>query len=131
MVTTIHQAKGREWEVVIVGSLSGPDLATDRIGRNLTGSGVYSGEPDGLIADHDRARQHYVAFTRARRLLVLTASGEPEARFRSIWQGAARWARMDRDPISRQRFGMLGPMLGQVIDIAHLGRLVVRLVPTR
>ena len=35
LVTTIHQAKGREWDVVVVGSLNGPDLDTDRVGRNL------------------------------------------------------------------------------------------------
>ena len=132
LVTTIHQAKGREWEVVVVGSLCGPDLETDRIGRNLAGSGVYSGEPDGLIADHDRARLHYVAFSRARRLLVLTASGEPQARFRSIWEGSACWSQMDRASLSRQRFGMAGTEpTGTVVDIEHLDRLLVRLVPPR
>ena len=132
LVTTIHQAKGREWEVVVVGSLCGPDLETDRIGRNLAGSGVYSGEPEGLIAGFDRARQHYVAFTRARRLLVLTASGEPQARFRSIWEGSACWSHMDRESLSRQRFGMAGTEpTGTVIDIARLDRLVVRLAPPR
>ena len=34
-MTTIHQAKGRGWDVIIVGSLSDPDLETDRIGHNL------------------------------------------------------------------------------------------------
>ena len=76
LITTIHQAKGREWDVVIVGSLDFVNLGTDRIGRNLADCGIYSGEPEGLIGDFDRARQHYVAFTRARRLLVLTATGE-------------------------------------------------------
>ena len=56
LVTTIHQAKGLEWHLVIVGSLTGPDMATDRIGRNLADYGVYSGEPEGLIGDYDRAR---------------------------------------------------------------------------
>ena len=132
LVTTIHQAKGREWDVVVVGSLCGPDLETDRIGRNLAGSGVYSGEPDGLIADHDRARLHYVAFSRARRLLVLTASGEPQARFGFIWGSAAPWPDVDRASLSRQRFGMAGTEpTGTVIDIARLDWLVVRLVPPR
>ena len=58
LVTTIHQAKGREWDVVVVGigSLTGPDMATDRIGRNLADCGVYSGEPESLIGEFDRAR---------------------------------------------------------------------------
>ena len=99
LVTTIHQAKGREWDVVVVGSLCGPEMATDRIGRNLAEFGVYSGEPESLISEFDRARAHYVAFTRARRLLVLTASGEPQARVRSIWDSAVRWPDVDRDAL--------------------------------
>ncbi len=49
LVTTIHQAKGREWDVVIVGSLTERDMESDRVGRNLAGYGFYSGEPEDLI----------------------------------------------------------------------------------
>ena len=129
LVTTIHQAKGREWDVVIVGSLSGPDKATDRIGRNLADCGVYSGEPGDLIADFDRARQHYVAFSRARCLLVLTAGGEHQARFRSIWEEAHRWPGVGRASLARQRFGAAGAVPRQTVDIDHLDRLVINLVP--
>ena len=130
LVTTVHQAKGREWNVVIVGSLSGTGMETDRVGRTLSEHGVYSGEPEAFIADHDRARQHYVAFTRARDLLVLTAAGEPDARFASIWAGAARWPGVDRDALARQRFGESGDAARKdVIEIAHLDRLVLRLGP--
>ena len=95
LVTTIHQGKGLEWDLVVIGSLCGPEMVSDRIGRNLADCGVYSGEPESLIGKFDRARAHYVAFTRARRLLVLTASGEPQARFGSIWDEAARWPEVD------------------------------------
>ena len=65
-------------------------------------------------------------------MLVLTASGEPLARFGSIWDSAARWPDLDRASLSRQRFGMAGTEpTGTVIDIAHLEWLVVRLVPPR
>ena len=129
LVTTVHQAKGMEWDVVVVGSLSGPDLDTDRIGRTLADYGVYSGEPEAFIADYDRARQHYVACTRARNLLVLTAAGEPHARFASIWSGTARWPGVDRDALARQRFGPArNTMSSPVIEIGHLDRLVLRLV---
>ena len=131
LVTTVHQAKGREWDVVIVGSLAGPEMATDRIGRNLTEFGVYSGEPEDLIGEFDRARQLYVAFTRARCLLVLTASGEPQVRFGSIWEQAARWPDVDRDVLGRQRFGMADTTPRQAVDIDHLDRLVVRVMPPR
>ena len=129
LVTTIHQAKGMEWDVVIAGSLSGPGMETDRVGRTLADHGVYSGEPEAFIADYDRARQHYTAFTRARNLLVLTAAGEPHARFASIWSGAARWPGVDRDTLARQRFGMAASAPGQTIEIGRLHRLVVRLDP--
>ena len=131
LVTTIHQAKGREWDVVVVGSLCGPEMATDRIGRNLAEFGVYSGEPESLISEFDRARAHYVAFTRARRLLVLTASGEPQARVRSIWDSAVRWPDVDRDSLARQRFGVVVPVPRQSVDIHYLDRLVVRVMPPR
>ena len=133
LVTTIHQAKGREWDVVVVGSLNGPDLDTDRVGRNLAEHiEGRSSEPAERIADFDRARQHYVAFTRARHLLVLTAAGEPHARFRSIWEGAGRWLGMDRDSLSRQRFGDAGAEQRQAtVVIERMNRLVVSLLQPR
>ena len=131
LVTTIHQGKGLEWDLVVIGSLTGPDMATDRIGRNLTEFGVYSGEPESLVGEFDRARAHYVAFTRARRLLVLTASGEPQATFRSIWDEAARWPDVDRDVLARQRFGVAGAAPRRTVYIDSLDRLVVRVMPPR
>ena len=131
LVTTIHQAKGREWEVVVVGSLDAPDMDTDRVGRNLSGYCTGNAlEPAELIADFDRARRHYVAFTRARRLLVLTCAGRPHRRFDTIWDGAARWPDLDREALARQRFGTADAHPAQiVVKIAHLDRLVVRLDP--
>ena len=128
LVTTIHQAKGREWDVVIVGSLGGPDQETDRVGRNLFEyCGTEGSEPPERTGDLDRARRHYVAFTRARHLLALTASGEPQARFRSLWEGAARWPNVDRESLARQRFSEAGAALARVVEIDHLDRLVVSL----
>ena len=129
LVTTIHQAKGREWDVVVVGSLGGPDLETDRVGRNLAEyCGTDADEPVERIGDLDRARRHYVAFTRARHLLALTASGEPQARFRSLWEGAARWPWVDRESLARQRFGVAEAAPQRVVEIDRLDRLVVRLM---
>ncbi len=133
LVTTIHQAKGREWDVVVVGSLGGPDLEADRVGRNLAEyCGASPGEPMERIGDFDRARRHYVAFTRACNLLVLTASGEPQDRFRSIWKGAARWPCVDRESLARQRFGNPGIQSAvPVLEIDRLDRLVVSLMNSR
>ena len=129
LVTTIHQAKGREWDVVIVGSLNGPDLDSDRVGGALA---EYieecTGEPAEYAGELDRARRHYVAFTRARRLLVLTATGEPHARFNGIWAGAARWPDLDKDALARQRFGAAQKATSSdAIKIDYLDRLVLRL----
>ena len=129
LVTTIHQAKGREWDLVVVGSLGGPDLETDRVGRNLAEyCGTDAGEPGERIGDLDRARRHYVAFTRARHLLVLTASGEPQARFRSLWEEAARWSWVDHESLARQRFGVAGAAPPRVVEIDRLDWLVVSLM---
>ena len=104
-VTTIHQAKGREWDVVIAGSLDFHNRDVDPVGRELL---PYlrrpSFEPAERIADFDHARQHYVAFSRARHLLVLTASGPVHPRFEDAWDRLPRWDEMDRTALDRQRF---------------------------
>ena len=104
-VTTIHQAKGREWDVVIVGSLGFHSSDTDPVGRELESyCSRPAFEPADRIADFDHARQHYVAFSRPKRLLVLTAAGEVHPRFKDAWDGLPRWDRMDRRALARQRF---------------------------
>lgn len=104
-------------------------METDRIGRHLADCGVYSGEPEARIGEFDRARQHYVAFTRALRLLVLTASVDLQARFNPICRGAARWTGVDRNPLARQRSGAAGAVPRRTVEIDHLEGLVLRLAP--
>ena len=87
-------------------------METDRIGRHLADCGVYSGEPEARIGEFDRARQHYVAFTRALRLLVLTASVDLQARFNSICRGAARWTAWTGIPWHDSGSVQLAPCLG-------------------
>ena len=104
-VTTIHQAKGREWDVVIVGSLGFDNADGDPVGRELAPYCKRPGfEPADRIANFDHARQHYVAFSRPKHLLVLTAAGEVHTRFADAWDGLPRWDRMDRRTLARQRF---------------------------
>ena len=104
-VTTVHQAKGREWDVVIAGSLSFDNPVTDPVGQEMA---PYcrrpTFEPPDRIAQFDHARQHYVAFSRPKRLLVLTASKPVHPRFRDAWECLPRWDRMDRRSLGRQRF---------------------------
>ena len=104
-VTTIHQAKGREWDVVIVGSLGFDNADVDPVGRELAPYCKRPAfEPADRIANFDHARQHYVAFSRPKHLLVLTAAGEVHTRFADAWDGLPRWDRMDRRTLARQRF---------------------------
>ena len=104
-VTTIHQAKGREWDVVIVGSLDFDNVDVDPVGRELAPYCQRPAfEPAERIADFDHARQHYVAFSRAKGLLVLTAAGDVHPRFVGVWELLPRWDRMDRGALARQRF---------------------------
>ena len=107
-VTTIHQSKGREWPVVIVGSLDFHSPNVDPVGRSLAPYFLRSDvEPARRIATFDHMRQHYVAFSRAERLLVLTAGGPVHQRFDDIWDQARRWRELckrDIEALARQRF---------------------------
>ena len=104
-VTTIHQAKGREWDVVIVSSLDYCNPDGDPVGRELQHYCLRpSFEPAGRTSDFDHARQHYVAFSRPRGLLVLTSGGPVHPRLEDAWDRLPRWDRMDRRALARQRF---------------------------
>ena len=111
-VTTIHQAKGREWDVVITGSLDYDNADVDPVGRELWSYCRRPAfEPAGRIADFDHARQHYVAFSRARHLLVLTSNGAVHPRFDAIWKQLPRWDDLtgsDLAALQRQRFRSKG-----------------------
>ena len=111
-VTTIHQAKGREWDVVITGSLDYDNADVDPVGRELWSYCRRPAfEPAGRIADFDHARQHYVAFSRARHLLVLTSNGAVHPRFDAVWKQLPRWDDLtgsDLAALQRQRFRSKG-----------------------
>ena len=104
-VTTVHQAKGKEWPVVIVGSLDHCNPDGDPVGRKLQHYCLRpSFEPPDRTSDLDHARQHYVAFSRPRGLLVLTSAGPVHPRLADAWDRLPRWDRMDRGALARQRF---------------------------
>ena len=131
-VTTIHQAKGREWDVVITGSLNYDNPDVDPVGRELWSYCRRPAfEPADRIADFDHARQHYVAFSRPRGLLVLTSAGRVHPRFEDVWDRLPRWDRVDRRALGRQRFRppesavVTEQTPGPVRVIPYLGRLDV------
>ena len=97
-VMTIHQAKGLEFPVVAVGSLSTRMSSPKQIDRDL---GPFyhrpSFEPENRITLFDRMRLHYVAFSRPQKVLVLTAHEQPKEHFAPIWQGLPQWPYVNKE----------------------------------
>lgn len=91
-VMTIHQAKGLEFPVVVVGSLAVQLSSPKDVDRVL--GPFYNRppfEPENRITGFDRMRLHYVAFSRAQKILALTTTEQPKPHFYPIWQGLPQW----------------------------------------
>jgi DNA helicase-2/ATP-dependent DNA helicase PcrA len=104
-VMTIHQSKGLEFPVVVVGSLTDNIKSPKAVDRDL--QAYYPRppfEPEERVTNFDRMRLHYVAFSRAEKVLVLTASGSPKDHFAPIWQGLPQWPYVEKDLLAAQRF---------------------------
>jgi DNA helicase-2/ATP-dependent DNA helicase PcrA len=104
-VMTIHQAKGLEFPVVVVGSLDKQLSTQKKVDRDL--SSFYHRPPfetEERITLFDRMRLHYVAFSRAQKVLVLTSAEQPKAHFATIWQGLPQWPYVQQDILAAQRF---------------------------
>ncbi|HOP54662.1 MAG TPA: ATP-dependent DNA helicase, partial [Bacillota bacterium] len=104
-VMTIHQAKGLEFPVVVVDSLSAKISSPKQIDRDL--GPFYHRlpfEPENRVTQFDRMRLHYVAFSRPQKLLVLTAHERPKEYFAPIWQGLPQWPYVEKDLLAAQRF---------------------------
>lgn len=104
-VMTIHQSKGLEFPVVVVGSLSTQLSSPKRIDRDL--EPFYQRppfEPQNRITQFDRMRLHYVAFSRPQKVLVLTAHEPPKNHFASIWEGLNQWPYVQQKLLAAQHF---------------------------
>jgi DNA helicase-2/ATP-dependent DNA helicase PcrA len=104
-VMTIHQSKGLEFPVVVVGSLDVQLSTAKGVDRDL-GPFYHRPpfEPENRITLFDRMRLHYVAFSRAEKILVLTSSQPPKSHFAPIWQGLPQWPYVQKDLLAAQRF---------------------------
>jgi DNA helicase-2/ATP-dependent DNA helicase PcrA len=106
-VMTIHQAKGLEFPVVVVGSLATQLSSPKEVDRTL---GPYYHrapfEPENRITQFDRMRLHYVAFSRTEKVLVLTSTDTPKPYFNPIWQGLPQWPYVQTDLLAAQGFAM-------------------------
>jgi DNA helicase-2/ATP-dependent DNA helicase PcrA len=106
-VMTIHQAKGLEFPVVVVGSLDTQIGAPKQVDRDL--QPYYQRppfEPEHRITLFDRMRLHYVAFSRPQKVLVLTTHGQPKEHFAPIWQGLPQWPYVQRELLAVQSFAL-------------------------
>ena len=104
-IMTIHQSKGLEFPVVVVGSLDKQISAAKQVDRAL--QPFYhrpAFEPESRITDFDRMRLHYVAFSRPERVLVLTAHASPKPHFNPIWQSLPQWPYVQQDLLAVQSF---------------------------
>jgi len=110
-VMTIHQSKGLEFPVVVVGSLDKNLSSSKGIDKVL---GPYyhreAFEPVEKITGFDRMRLHYVAFSRAEKILVLTTSKPPNKYFNPIWQGLDQWPHVQKDLLKSLFFRMKNRM---------------------
>ena len=95
---TIHQAKGLEFPVVIVGSQHKTVPIGTIVDKIL--SPYYHREdfePFARIPNFDRRRLMYVAFSRAKHFLALTCPGSPKSMFSELWNSMANVDAVDAE----------------------------------
>jgi len=104
-VMTIHQSKGLEFPVVLVDSLA-VRLSSQKQVDRLLGPFYHRPrfEPEDRITEFDRMRLHYVAFSRAEKVLVLTTTETPKDHFNPIWQALPQWPYVQKDLLAAQQF---------------------------
>jgi len=99
---TIHQAKGLEFPVVIVGSLDKRVSSAKQVDHILQPF-YHREEFESLnrITEFDRMRLFYVAFSRAKDFLGLTCGSKPKDYFLNVWETLLEWPKVDKEAIKR------------------------------
>lgn len=111
-IMTIHQSKGLEFPVIVVGSLDKRFSVGKEIDRILS---PYfhreQFEPENRVTSFDHARAYYVAFSRAQKLLALTTSASPRPIFNCIWEGLDQWPHVKKQTLLAQKFQSKAPFV--------------------
>jgi len=116
---TIHQSKGLEFPITIVGSMSGIprknyDAIDEILQRNFYRKQIY--EPIEQTKFFDFWRLYYTAFSRAQNLLVLTgcekqgAGTLPSKYLRDAWESVPSWRDKSRFDISKLQLADVKPV---------------------
>lgn len=115
---TIHQAKGLEFPITIVGSMNGiPRKSYDDLDKTLQDD-YYDRppyEPIEQVKFYDFWRLYYTAFSRAQNLLVLTGrqhsggGATPSLYFRTIWDNTPKWEDDTKFDISKLELAEVKP----------------------
>lgn len=111
-IMTIHQSKGLEFPVVVVGSLDKRYSSQKDVDRRLS-TFYYRDEfePEHRITHFDWARTFYVAFSRPQKLLVLSTGTEPKGIFDYIWEGLDQWPYVKKQTLKAQKFKSKSPFI--------------------
>ena len=111
-VMTIHQSKGLEFPVVIVGTLDKSFRSQKQLNRDLSPFYLRKEfEPENKVTLFDGMRRFYVAFSRAQKLLVLTAHADPKPYFKPIWEGLDQWPYVKKKTLKAQSFSSKLPFI--------------------
>jgi len=104
-IMTIHQSKGLEFPVVVVGTLDKPFRVQKEVDRKLlpfSKRGTYETEEQMTL--FDRLRHYYVAFTRTQKILVLTTATKPQPWFGPVWEGLDQYPYIENETLKAQKF---------------------------
>ncbi len=111
-IMTIHQSKGLEFPVVVVGSLDKQFSVGKEVDRVLSPFFHRKQfEPLNRITTFDHARTFYVAFSRAQKILVLSTSTTPKPMFHCIWEGLDQWPHVKKQTLLAQKFQSKAPFI--------------------
>lgn len=103
-IMSIERSKNYHFPVVITGSLHEEIFEVSEIDNELNPYYYRAMEPKSQTLLFARMRQHYLAFSRASNLLVLSSSAWPKVHFWPLWKSLTEWPLEQVHFLGRQQF---------------------------